>query len=259
MLMGSFTSSTLLDVLTKRARFLDILLDDPKHKYELVEATNVSRSTVDRAVRELEVVELIERSADGFRPTLCGKLVYQEYSKFNRRLDAMCDSTALLSVLPNDAPMDLSILEDAKIWLSEAQAPMKPIHHLEELLANASSIRGLSPVVLPRYVDLFYEQTVNANVCVELVLESRVISHLTSRYTEQFNEALQTARLTIQEFTDRLPFGLLISDSGKVGVVVYEEGTVRGVILNETDAALEWAENAYERYYNQAESISLGE
>jgi predicted transcriptional regulator len=59
------------------------LLDSPKAKLELVDELDSSRSTVDRAIRELETLGLIERSPRGCKPTLCGQRAIQHYSRFD--------------------------------------------------------------------------------------------------------------------------------------------------------------------------------
>jgi hypothetical protein len=49
-----------------------------------------------------------------------------------------------------------------------------------------------------------------------------------------------------------LPFGLFVGedDRGPASVVlaVYDDGLLRGVLANDTDPALAWAEETYERY-----------
>ncbi|MFT4964042.1 MAG: putative transcriptional regulator, partial [Halobacteriales archaeon] len=47
-------SGDLLSVLERRADVLDALMDGPEQKRGLVKTLNVSRSTVDRAIRKLE-------------------------------------------------------------------------------------------------------------------------------------------------------------------------------------------------------------
>ena len=52
----------IVDVLLDRSDVVESLLEEPKSKRDLVEDTDVSRSTVDRATKELETAGLIDMS-----------------------------------------------------------------------------------------------------------------------------------------------------------------------------------------------------
>jgi len=50
-------------------------------------------------------------------------------------------------------------------------------------------------------------------------------------------------------------FGLWIADHDHVGVLVFGESGVRGILVNDTDAALRWAEDQYEQVKQNADPV----
>lgn len=59
----------LIDTIAKRQELFNCLLQSPLDKRDLSNELSFSRSTIDRSVRELKVLELIEYGAEGLTPT----------------------------------------------------------------------------------------------------------------------------------------------------------------------------------------------
>ncbi|MCG1008357.1 transcriptional regulator FilR1 domain-containing protein [Halorubrum lacusprofundi] len=52
-------------------------------------------------------------------------------------------------------------------------------------------------------------------------------------------------------------FGLWIVDSEEAGIIIFTEQGIRGILMNDTDDALTWATNQYERAKQDADPIFL--
>ena len=61
-----------LTAVLDRFGFVDRLLDEPKEKRELAAELSVSRSTVNRAIRDPETLDVVERVDDAYRATELG-------------------------------------------------------------------------------------------------------------------------------------------------------------------------------------------
>jgi predicted transcriptional regulator len=79
---GDGNSADVRQLLSQRADALSRLLDADRTKNELTEELDVSRSTVDRAVRELESNGLVRREGGTVTATLSGRLAYDSYRRF---------------------------------------------------------------------------------------------------------------------------------------------------------------------------------
>ncbi|SIR08617.1 Predicted transcriptional regulator, contains HTH domain [Haladaptatus litoreus] len=252
------TPDELIAIVTKRASFLAVLSSGAMEKRALRDELGVSRSTVYKAVRELKAYDLVERTNDGLRLTLAGRILESEYDTFRRRTEDVCRTRHLLSTLPADCGIPTALIENAETILPERHAPNHPIQYFERMVSDADCVRGLSPVALPQYVDLFYERSVSGGMAAELVLEQPVVKYLVTDYSDELREALEIGNLSVWETENTLPFGLIVAkgttnEHDGVCVVVYNErGELRGLITNDTRNAVEWGHETFERFRNDA-------
>lgn len=249
-----------VDVLVKRAELLDRLREGPTNKRDLRDDLDVSRSTVYKAVRELEEQDVVEQTDEGCRLTLLGRLLVEEYGEFTELVGHLTRHESLLSVLPPDAPVTPNVLVGAERVVTERHAPTRPAERLEREVRSADSVVGLSPVVVPRYVELFHEEIVSNDLSADLVMERPVVDYVRTDHADQFEEALGTGRLRVRRTDETLPFGLVVTerpaDPDSAIVIVYDgAGELRGVIVNDAPTAVEWGRDVFRRYYRRAEEL----
>lgn len=250
------SSEALISTAVKRAGFLTALESSgPIPKHHLMDELDVSRSTVYKAVRELREHELVERTDDGLVLTLAGRLLESEYGTFRSIATDIDRTRPLLSVLPTSSRVSSALIEDATAIHAERHAPNHPLRYFNELVEMADSVCGISPVALPQYVELFHEHAMKGSVTAELVLERPVVEYLVTDYGEQLGEALATDNLSIWEMDATLPFGLIVVEGERdaVSVVVYDDrGELRGLITNDTAAAMTWGKETFGSYREEA-------
>ncbi|GAA0199502.1 helix-turn-helix transcriptional regulator [Haladaptatus pallidirubidus] len=252
------TPDELIGTMTKRAEFLAVLSSGPMEKRALRDELGVSRSTVYKVVRELKEYDLVKRINDGLALTLAGRILETEYETFRRRTEDVCRIRRLLLTLPADCGISTALIEDAEIILPERHAPNHPIRYFEQMVSDAECVRGLSPVALPQYVDLFYERSVSGGMAAELVLEQPVVEYLVTDYSDQLREALGIGNLSVWETENTLPFGLVVAEGtddkpDAICVVVYDDrGELRGLITNDGPKAVEWGHETFEAFRDDA-------
>lgn len=239
----------------KRADTLARLARGPAGKRDLRDDLGVSRSTVYKAVRELEEQGLVEQTGDQVRLTLVGRLLYEQYRSFVEPVGAVRAHEALLTVLPSEAPVTAELLVDADSVLADRPAPSEPIDVVEDVIRSADSAVGLAPVALQRFDDLFVEQRRAGDLTFDMVLEREVVDYLSEDDPEEFETFLSTDGFRYWETTEPLPFGLVVTEGepAVVAVVVYDdEGRPVGTIRNDTPAAVDWGWDVFESYRESA-------
>lgn len=260
--MHDHTSSgdpgAVVDVLIGRQGYLTALLDGPVQKRDLVERFDVSRSTVNRAVRDLEAAGLAERTPAGYRATVYGRLADAAFRTFSRQVNGIADASAALTDLSTETPLDPVLFEDADIVLPETHAPDKPLLRVLDLVRRADHIWGFSPTAFESYVNVFQQRIVSEGMSADLVFSRDVLEYLLTEYAERFREAFEKPALTVYRTEDRIPFGLLLSDTGdseEVGVVVYGSDGITGFVCSEAEAATDWARRLFESVRDDATRI----
>lgn len=256
--MPAFDSAELRAVLSKRGRCLGELLDEPTRKPELQSRLDVSRSTVDYAVRELLEFELIDRVPEGFRATLFGELAHAAYVRYDRMLAGQCVAAEVLAAIEPGHIDEPALFEGAEVVLPDPAAPDRPLRRFLELVEGCDGLRGFSPVVLENYVDVFHNRIVNDGMQTEVIITREVLGHLASTYAGRFREVLEADNCTIYESTADPAFGLVLLDlAGKehVGIVVHDGSGIRGFVVNDGPLVREWGEQLYLMYRKDAEPV----
>jgi predicted transcriptional regulator len=80
-------ASVVLEALVDRIGYIACVLDGPLDKPALVSTLDAARSTVDRAVDELETVDLIKQTEDGYILTAMGRLATSDFFELIDTLD----------------------------------------------------------------------------------------------------------------------------------------------------------------------------
>lgn len=248
-----------ISTVVKRRPFLDTLADGPTAKRDLRDELDLSRSTVYKAVRELEEQGLVAETDEGVGLTLVGRLLADEYRTFETHAAGIHDSAGLLAVLPADAPVTVDAVLGAETVLAERHAPTRPVEYIDDLVRRADHVFGATPVVLAQFVDIFHEEIVHGDLTADLVLETPVVEYLREDHAERLAEALDTGRLSIERTDESLPFGFVSSESEGLVLIVYDEsGELRGVLLNDSRDAIDWGRRTFRAFRDRAEGSTLG-
>lgn len=248
----------ILRVLESRAAFLRCLSMEPMEKRELHAELDVSRSTVDRGLRELLDLGLVEYvSNEGYKSTLCGRLLAEEYFDVKVRIAALSDVQPLLGELPADCELDSSMVSSARVVVSNTVASHLPETYLSEQVKQAERLRGLA--LTHSYhgaMDLFTEQVLEEGMNTEVVMQADLKDHLLESTPEKFRRLCNSDRYDIYVI-DSLPYGLFLLGEGPAltaHLTVYDSNyRLVGVISNESPDAIAWCEQVYERFQTRAE------
>lgn len=249
----------LISTVARRERLLAALHESPLAKCDLVRLLDVSRSTVDRAVRSLESEKLVERRDEGYGLTLVGRLVYEEYRGFAERTAGLLCAAPGLDMLPVDTAFDPASLVGADLTLAERATPYRPGDRHLELIDDAERVRLLSTAISPRYVEVVREAVVERETTVHLGVTTPVAERLVEDHATALCEVLETGGVELRELDDGPPFslGLFYGPEQTVfGALVYDGGTPRAYVENDTHEAAAYGEECFERYWASAEPIT---
>lgn len=248
----------LLATLHRRADVLDLLTDGPHDKSEILAELDVSRSTVDRALRELETYNCVTREDGAFVATLVGRVLLETYDSHFANVDGISRATDVLVNLPQSAPVSPEMLAGAEVLRPEAPAPHLPHDILEDIVTEAEQCYGFSVAMTnTRVVDLLRERAVEG-VPIELVFSPAMVAHVRNGFAEPIREAATEGTMDLYE-NDGLPFGLLIGEMGdrtRVAVVIYgPRSELAGIVHNDTPEAVTWARILYRTHRREATPI----
>jgi predicted transcriptional regulator len=256
--MTSSDPDTLADVLAKRRGPLRALLEEPRDKRDLVTALDIPRSTLDRAIRELEGLGLVEYDGGVYRPTLFGRTALEEHDRYRRTLSDLADAKNVLEPLSVDSPLGREFLEGATALASMPHAPDGIVQELMRSVRSAKLVRGVAPVALTGHTGSFQEAATENDGRLELVMTEEVFELLAETQGESVVEAIETGQVDFYRGSIPFRFGLWITDD-EAGVAVYTGTGIRGVLLNNDEQAVEWATELYDRTRQSAEPVDAAD
>lgn len=247
----------LIVLLVRRHEMLRTMAKAPRTKDELSTALDLSRSTIDRSIRELETQYLVEPNPNGYMTTVAGQLALEEYDRLDSRLSNFDRFARALSVLPPDAPVDASLLANSEVTLADPTNPHQPIDAYAAVLERATHVRTMVPAVIPQLVDASHRRIVEEELTAQVVLSEAVLERLIAAYTERFQGALDTGRLSVRQ-TEELTYGLSIVEARmglSVNVLTYTETGAHALIRSIDPAAIQWAEVVFGQGWQAAQPL----
>lgn len=248
-----------LAVLGRRLDLLRRLRESPAPKRDLIDDLDQSRSTVDRAVSELEGVDLVERAEGGIALTTGGRVMLEWFETFQEGFDDVVDAQQVLAPLPGDADIGPPAVVGGDALLADAPTSYRPTERLHDALADAERYRAALPSLDdPRHVRLLYEHVVTRDRPAEVVVPPGLLQ----TFREEFPR--RSSVLADSDGFDLLvgevpPFALALVDSeGRTMPSVYvlvftESGAVHGGLVNRSPSAVRWGEDRYAAVRDDAE------
>lgn len=245
---------TLLD----RREFLEALRDGPKDKRTLEETTDVSRSTVNRAVRDLETAHLVERTNGEYQTTAYGELLAEEFTSL---LDSASFAWQVRDVLEQvttaELDFELSRLADAEITTPTPANPGAPMDRVVEIKQNASTLRSLASGRSPGALDAHERGAGNSDVAFESVCSVDLVSWLVSdpERREQLAGLLEHDGVSVYAYDGDIPVPIGITEDVAFFGVESPEGAPVALVESTDDRVREWAVERFESARDAADEL----
>lgn len=249
----------LVDLLQRRSELLEHLRADPREKRTLVETLEVPRSTLDRAVRELEAADLITHEPSGYALTPLGERLLDEYGAFRTRVECTVELEPVLRwVPPGTLDLDLQWLADADCWTPEPNDPWAMVNRHVRALESAERVRGILPLVALHGVEVLHERVLEGDADGQFVVEPGVAETLRTdeTYAPLFRDLQTEGEPTFSIVEDRsIPYFLGVFDDEFVQIGVDEDSEPRALLESRDERVLEWAGETIEEYRRAARPI----
>jgi len=252
---------TEIEIVSRREDVLDELLEGPLHKRDLVDRLEASRSTVDRAIRELEETPLVEHREGGYVATLVGRLALGCYREHRRGSRAVFDANTALEPLPNDCDLPREFVSRAEVRVASEPAPYRPVERVHRTIRDADRFRALLPVLYDsRLLECCYDHAIEEGNPAGLVAAGSVVETVREDFPEQLKEKAACDWFTLR--TGETPsYGLLLATrrvETTATALVFSEplGKVHAVLETGDPGALQWAEERFERSLETAVDVT---
>lgn len=249
--MSSSQPQELLKHLAHRGIILEYLREGTSDSRKIADKIDKSRSSIDRDLRLLKNEGYVREHPNGYDLTKYGKFAHTIYQISKQTGMAK----QLIPHLLPDTPF--SLINNGSIKEASGTLPQQPITHMRDIIKKSNEVKIVFPSVLPTINDVIQEQQQNEAVTIEILVSDEVLDELSSRYTEYVHVCLESDQVTLQKTSEKLSFGLVISDGETMCLGVYDKSLrLLGTITSTSNADIEWALGKFNEYKNNSERAS---
>ena len=219
---------------------------------------DISRSTIDRGLRELSEHGIVIRDGDKWRLTVVGRCVLEVRKTYQEQLTDLISASRILDSTSTGTPVNGDAIVGAEIFEASTSVPGSVTKHLLRYVEEATEVRAFAPKLLASDAREFYEASMSgSNAVLELIVPFEVFVKLREVHPDTFGNALQRKYVEIYCSSVACNFSLWILDDQIVGTVFYSDHGVSGVLINSTSTAIAWAKECYSSARSGAEPIFL--
>jgi tetratricopeptide (TPR) repeat protein/predicted transcriptional regulator len=255
------------ELIANRIEVLECVETTPRDKRSLVANLDISRSTVNRALRDLEVIGLVTRTTAGYTMTPVGRQATDQYRTALETVVDILDTRDLLDALPRDYPIQPALLAGAAVEQADETMPYHLPAGVRDWILEADRVCVYLPVLTtPRLLDCCHRGIVQKGVALELLTNPNLFETLTTEFPGPLAAMASdrggsfTARVADTGSTSLPPFGLVLAEtdgSTSVSVIAYgDQQTLQGTLQNDTAPSIQWAEDCYTRARNSATEVT---
>ena len=242
-------------VVLQRWEVMDCLRETSKDKRTLVEDLECSRSTVNRATRELESIGVIEYTDGEYGVTPLGESIASRFEEMMETVELWIQLEPFLQWMPEEEfDLDLHLLDGADLVMPEPGDPYAVINRHVGRLETMDYGKFLLPYVGMHATEKAYEQIVNHGAGCEIIVAPEVWNtfQFDPNYSPIMEEMVETGRVNVSIYEGEMPFSLAIIDD-LVQIIADEDEEPRALIETDNTEVRSWAEATFEDYKQQAD------
>jgi predicted transcriptional regulator len=254
--MGDPIPTELDAVVAERGRCLQSLVETPRRKRDLADLLGCSKSTVTRALRDLGEAGLVERRDGEWTATRFGRCVVSARDSYLTRLSTLSDAASLLDRVPADSPIDRAVLDDCDVFLADSSVPDIVVREFLDRVETATRLRIVTPTLLTGFARECYERlAATDDYALDLVAPGPALERVAETYPDVTDLFVGDDAVTVYRGEVPLSFGVWLADD-HVGVLVFADRGIAGLVVNDTESATDWAETQYDRVRSTATPLT---
>lgn len=240
-----------------RVAIFRALADRPRDRRELETETGVSRSTLGRALGDLEERGWIERDGRTYETTTAGELVLDRFVPLFETMAGLRTLGTAIELLPvEDISLDIRHLADAKVVTATEFQPTKPMDYSLDRQRDANQLCAVVRTIPPVALAATHEMVTSGQLDATFVLDSAYVDTLSpaGELQAQWSD-MATGPATIRCHEGPIPYVLLAIDETVHLWPCDDEGDTWGLLESENDSVLAWAEGTIADYLDEAQSL----
>ncbi|AGB01618.1 helix-turn-helix transcriptional regulator [Methanoregula formicica] len=257
--------SDLLAVTTsseKRKRLLLFLAAGPRTWDEIKDTLHVTATGILPQIKILEDQKLLCREGRQFYLTETGQLIVRFLGPFDGALAVLGQQRKFwedhnIHALPEEFLLRIGELEKIQIIECCVEDSFEPHTEFIASLQQASRIKGISPIVHPRYPNLFLNLA-KENKSISLILTKSAFEKIKREYYNMLMEGLGYANASLFIYPDDIHFAYIVTDYCFSISFFLNNGLFdsKQDLISTSKSALRFGEDLFTFYQNRSERLN---
>lgn len=240
------SSEEVLSIVIQRQSIIQLISTDSYTKPQLVDQLDVSRSTVDRALRELEQYGLMNKNDSQYTLNPYGRFIYQTCIYYHDVIKKSLELWDIRNDIHSSGQVPPNVLYDSEIFVPTESIPDLPAKKLFEMIESILSLHLVLPVLTYRIYDNLHQFVSDEDSSLELILPPEGIQSL-----RQFEDERCIEESTlITDATNIPPYGFGVYEDAdrnkQMNIIIFSNNGVCGLIQNSSRMSTFWGEQKYE-------------
>lgn len=247
--------------LMSRGSIFRRLLESPQNRCELNKRVEDSRTTVYRALNELQSCGLVTQSGRKFHPTPYGETLFCALNEFRQSTEKLRQSKSLLQSFSESTPIAHQLVANGVIVESSCLNPRAPLNRLCDFIDNSTSIKAAVKVLYPEDLEAYNRNLDDELSRCTLIMPNQVAAQVRSEYGNRFSESGQISGSDVFTTEKDVVFSLLIAEKPerRVCIAVYDDrANLQEIVLNDSPDVHEWTINKFDeiKHHNLTQPIN---
>lgn len=241
-----------------RIRVLDALTAEPIERYDIEDATGVSRATLGRILDDFEERGWVTREGRQYETTHVGNYVAREFTGLVERFEPVPALNQVGQWFPQEGfGFDLGCLTGVEIIRSSKSDALAPTTHIAKRLRTADRARVITYSVLPDVMEVCWRGTVNGSLEFESVLDRGALGSFGTdpELVNQAQEMFESGQAEIFWYEGTIPSTVFIIDDVVLLCLSGGEGAPHAVIETDNETVRSWAESTIDTYCREGERL----
>lgn len=242
-----------------RVDVLEALDTDAMTRQEVRVATDVSRTTLGRVLREFEERNWVARDGDQYATTPLGELVVESFLSLRETMRCVATLREVVDWLPTDEmDVDLGHFADADVTFPDANNPAAHQARGLELLTSATTLRVLVDAAFPQLVAGTRDRVADGTLSFEGVLSADLVTYLDTNPELAGLFADLAAAGEVHQHDGPVPYNMLVADETLLLWLCDADQKNQALLTSDDAAVVAWAEETFESYRAQADELERG-
>jgi predicted transcriptional regulator len=228
----------------------------------IAERSGVSRSTVDRGVRELAASGLLRVDGGRCRRTAAGELLLRELARAAEVVGTAAAVADALAVLPDDAEMDPAMLADAEVARAGGEGA-DPVDRFVDHAEAAEECYIYAAFVVDRVVERYRRRVVDEGLSVTVAVAEEGLGRLVAAHRDRLRQFVRAEGLEMRRVPSVLPYSVQVTDPADpdraTAAVLAVDGDRSAYLGTRDETAVAWALGTFERAWADAEPLPVGD